>query len=144
MVLRTPGKQNRVLLLSSIALILLSGSESNALDTSKFTFTLEMVTAEKGAVASRMWTVGTAIVITEPVSLPTPCDEIDGEVHVQGRKIFVTLKPQERGLPKSIECKRKTAPAGVKVMIRDLPAGDFSVTIETPQRTTTEMLLIDR
>lgn len=106
-------------------------------------FTVEMITSEKGAIASKMWTVGTAIIITEPLSLSTPCDQIDGEVEIQRRKIFVKLKPAEKAPIRDAECSRKTAPAGVKVMIRDLPTGNFQVTLETPQRVTTENLLID-
>ncbi|TAK06453.1 MAG: hypothetical protein EPO39_08840 [Candidatus Manganitrophaceae bacterium] len=134
--------QRRIgLSLSLIALLVLFGRELNAKDPAKFT--VEMMTSEKGAIASKMWTVGTAIIITEPLSLSTPCDQIDGEVEIQRRKIFVKLKPAEKAPIRDAECSRKTAPAGVKVMIRDLPTGNFQVTLETPQRVTTENLLID-
>lgn len=105
-------------------------------------FTIETIPSEKGPIDSKMWTVGTAIIITEPIVLASPCDRPDGEVNIQRRKIFVKLKPMERAALNS-ECNQTALPAGVKVMIRDLPTGNFSVTLETPQRTVTENLLID-
>lgn len=120
--------------------LLLFPHHAEGKDSAKFT--IETIPSEKGAVDSKMWTVGTAIIIIEPISFKTSCDQVDGEVNIQRRKIFVKLKPMERAAFNS-ECNQTAPPAGVKVMIRDLPTGNFSVTLETPQRTVTENLLID-
>lgn len=137
----TRKKKKRIVFLTLIGLLLLFGRETKAKDQAKFT--IERMTSDQGPIASEMWTVGTAIIMTEPISLPTPCDQVDGEVNVQGRKIVVKVKPVEKISPHNAECNQTAVETGVKVMIRDLPIGSFSVTLETPQKVTTGNLLID-
>jgi hypothetical protein len=101
-------------------------------------FTIETLPADKGPIASEIWSVGTSIRIVEAMSLPNTCDGIEGEVNLKsnGTEVFVKLKPKGGEHLTEKGCTRKITPVVVSVTIPDMPFVPFchhDITLETPQ-----------
>jgi hypothetical protein len=102
-------------------------------------FTIEILSESGGTPGVRA--KGKGIVITEPVSLPTPCHQVDGAVQLQAFQIDVRLKPKPNPTP-GMMCAQVVVQRLVRITIPDLPAGAYSVRVQTPDRIATSTVTI--
>lgn len=101
-------------------------------------FTIETLPADKGPIASEIWSVGTSIRVVEVMSLHNTCDEVEGEVNFQNynTEVFVKLKPKGQDFPMGKDCTPKEVPVAVSVTIPNMPfvvGCHHNITLETPQ-----------
>lgn len=98
-------------------------------------FTVETLTGQKAHVPLGVRTVGKSLVITEPISLPTPCHWVGAEVQRRDFEISVKLRLKEN-LSTDMACAQVVTPAVARLTFPHLPSGAYSILIETPQKTT--------
>lgn len=106
------------------------------------TITITTLSAQcQGAERPRSKTevLGDTIVITEPLTTPTPCYRVTGDVTIQRGEIVVTLQPEQKG-GMCIECLGRLLG---EVRISHLPKGDYEVQIKTPEHVTRTTLEIE-
>lgn len=103
-------------------------------------FTIEILSESGGTPGVRA--EGKGIVIAEPVSLPTPCHQVDATVQLQAFQIDVRLKPKPNPTP-GMMCAQVIVQRLVQITIPDLPAGAYSVRVQTPGRVTTSTVTVD-
>ena len=138
------ANQKRGRILSVILISLLIAFHRSGADAKSPTkFKVEMLSGDAGPIVSRMWTVATTLIITEPIALRNPCNKFGTEVHIEGRKILVKIKSPENDSEKEADCTASSNRSGVKITIPDLPTGEFAVQLETPQREITAQIRID-
>ena len=130
-------------------LLLIPGHHALAEDHPRFT--LETVSLDKERIVPKIWAVSTSIKILEPTSLSNPCDPVDGDVVIKdyGTKVMVKLKPRRidpSASPTGAPCNRTKVPTGVLLTIPSMPfipGCTHFISLETPERTVTDIVVID-
>ena len=85
---------------------------------------------------------GRSLIITEPISLPSPCYWVGAEVQRRDLEIVVKLRPKEN-LSTDRACAQVIVEAVARLTLPHLPSGAYSVLVQTPQKTTRSKITLE-